>query len=78
MSTRGPGSDAGRCRILKREDDGVVSGFGIYADSNGGQALIGMDRTGFSQRARGDGMKRRGRGGGKMISGEGCGSWKEG
>ena len=64
-------------QISKREDDRMLSGPRVCADSNGGQALIGMDRTGFSQRARGDGRKRRGRGGGKMLSGEGRERWKE-
>ena len=64
-------------RISKKEDDRVLSGLGVCADSNGGQALIRMDRAGFSRRARGDGRKRRGRGGGKMLSGDGRGRQKE-
>ena len=65
-------------RISKKEDNRVLSGLGVYVGSNGRQALIEMDRAGFSQRARGDGRKRCGRGGGKMLSGEGRGRQKEG
>ena len=65
-------------RLSKREDDRVLSGLGVGANSNGGQALIGMDRAGFSERARDDGRKRLVRGGGKRLSGEGCGRRNEG
>ena len=64
-------------RLSKRKDDRVLSGLGVGADSNGGQALMGMDRAGFSEGARGAGRKRLVRRGGKRLSGEGRGRRKE-
>ena len=73
----GPTSTRGRGSVPRPIADRVLLGLGVCADTQGGQVLIGMDRAGFSERARGDGRKRRGRGGGKMLSGDGRGRRKE-
>ena len=73
----GPTGTRGRGSVPRPIADRVLSGLGVCADTQGGQALIGMDWAGFSERARGDGRKRRRRGGGKMVSEKGCGRWKE-